>query len=162
LCQTSVELGDEVLDRGVREGNTRTKLGLKGKSGLGAEHAFGSRIDELIDAPHRQEPALVRGAISRVDDLPDYDDKAKVKADLMARVELQEGLLDKRDQGHAQLAKLESDAVKLVVEGAMMLAQAKAALDGRFPRQRAYVARFFLDVSRKRRRDDDVGGEGGT
>jgi len=160
LHQTSVELGDEVLDRGLREGNTRTKLGLKGKIGLGADHAFGNRIDELADAPHRQEPSLVRGAISRLDDVPDFDDKAKVKTDLTTRVELQEGLLDQRDNGHTQLAKLESDAIKLVVDGANALAQTKAALDGRFPRQRKYVARFFLDVTRRRQNDDAE--DGGT
>lgn len=157
LHQTSVELGDEVLDRGVREANTRTKLGLKGKMGLGADHAFGNRIDELTTAPHRQEPALVRAAISRLDDVPDFEEKAKIKSDLMARVELQEGLLAQRDNGHLQLAKLESDAIKLVVDAANALAQTKAALDGRFPRQRAYVSRFFLDTSRKRRNDDDDG-----
>lgn len=155
LQQSSVELGDEVLDRGVRQGNTRTKLGLKGKTGLQADHAFGNRIDSLTDAPQRQEPGLVRNALARIDELPDYDDKPKVKADLLTRVELQEGLLDTRDQGYAQLAKLESEAIALVLDGANKLAQAKAALDGRFPRQRAYVARFFLDVSRKSRKNDD-------
>ncbi|MRG92217.1 hypothetical protein [Polyangium spumosum] len=162
--QSAVVLGDQVLDRGVRAGNTRTKLGLKGKSGLGAEHAFGNRVDDLTDAPHRNEPALVREAITKIGDLPDYDDKAKVQNDLLARVELQEGLLKARDQGDAALSKLESEAVKLVVEAADKLVQAKAALDGRFPRQRGYVASFFLDVSRKRRsrRDDDDGeGSGG-
>lgn len=162
LNQSAVRLGDEVLDRGVRAGNTRTKLGLKGKSGLGADHVFGNRVDNLIEAPHRQEPALVRDAITRLDDVPDFDDKAKVKADLLARVELQEELLAARDKGDAELAKLESEAVKLVVEASHMLAQTKAALDGRFPRQRAYVSRFFLDVLPKRRRgDDDDDGSGG-
>jgi hypothetical protein len=160
LFQTSVELGDEVLDRGVRNGNTRTKFGLKGKSGVGtvgADHAFGTRINELTDAPHRQEPDLVLGAVSRLDEVPDFDDKAQIKADLTNRVELQEGLIDQRDNGHKQLAKLESEAVVLVVEGATKLAQTKAALDGRFPRQREYVARFFLDVSYKKRNNNDGG-----
>jgi hypothetical protein len=35
----------------------------------------------------------------------------------------------------------------------------KAALDDAFPRQRDYVATFFLDVSRKRRRKEE--GDGG-
>ena len=159
--QSAVVLGDQVLDRGVRAGNTRTKLGLKGQSGLGAEHAFGNRVDDLTGAPHRLQPALVREAIDRIADLPDYEDKAKVQSDLLARVELQEGLLKTRDQGDAALSKLESEAVKLVVEAADKLVQTKAALDGRFPRQRAYVASFFLDVSRKRSAgDDEDDGEG--
>ncbi|MDI3287946.1 hypothetical protein [Polyangium sp. 15x6] len=163
--QAAVVLGDQVLDRGVRAGNTRTKLGLKGKSGLGAEHAFGNRVDDLTGAPHRNEPALVREAITRIGDLPEFEDKAKVQSDLLARVELQEGLLKERDQGDAVLSKLESEAVKLVVEAADKLVQTKAALDGRFPRQRGYVASFFLDVSRKRRgghEEDDGEGSGGA
>lgn len=158
LFQTSVEIGDEVLDRGVSGGNTRTKLGLKGKSGLGSEHAFGTRVNELTDAPHRQEPELVLGAVSRLDEVPEFDGKAQIQADLKNRVELQEGWIAQRETGHKQLAKLESEGVALVVDGALKLAQTKAALDGRFPRQRTYVARFFLDVSYKRRKED----EGGT
>jgi len=163
--QAAVRLGDEVLDRGVRTGNTRTKLGLKGQSGLGAAHVFGNRVDDLTGAPHRQEPTLVREAVARLDELPDYDDKERVRADLLARIELQEGLLAARDQGDGKLAKLESEAVKMIVDAANMLLQTKAALDGRFPRQRPYVARFFLDVSRKKARqdaeDEAEGSEGG-
>ena len=155
LFQTSVEIGDEVLDRGLSAGNTRTKLGLKGKSGLPASYAFGTRIDEMTKAPHRQEPELVLGAVSRLDEVPDFDGKAQIQADLKARVNLQEGLIKQRETGRTSLAKLESEGVALVVDAAMKLAQTKAALDGRFPRQREYVARFFLDVSRKRRNDDD-------
>jgi hypothetical protein len=64
---------------------------------------------------------------------------------------------DKRGP-YAARAKLESEGVRLVVEAADKLAQTKAALDGRFPRQRSYVARFFLDASRKRKRGEDAGG----
>ncbi len=155
LFQTSVELGDEVLDRGVRSGNARTKFGLKDKSGLTAAHAFGTRINELTDAPHRQEPDLVLGAVSRLDEVPDFDDKAQIQADLKARVKLQEDLIEQRETGRTSLAKLESEGVALVVDAAFKLAQTKAALDGRFPRQREYVARFFLDVSHKKRKNDD-------
>jgi hypothetical protein len=166
LNQSAVRLGDEVLDRGVRAGNTRTKLGLKGKSGLGADHAFGNRVDDLTEAPHRQEPGLVREALTRLEDLPDFEDKPKVKADLLARIDLQEKLLADRDASDAAHAKLESEAVKLVVDAALLLAQTKAALDGRFPRQRTYVSRFFLDVSPRRRRndgdDDGTRGESGA
>ncbi len=157
LFQSSVELGDEILDRGVRGGNTRTKLGLKGKSGLAADHAFGTRINELTDAPHRQEPNLVLGAISRLDEVPDFDDKAQIQTDLKNRVELQEKWIDQRETGHKQLAKLESEGVALVADGAIKLAQTKAAIDGRFPRQREYVSRFFLDVSHKKRKNDEDG-----
>jgi hypothetical protein len=157
--QAAVEIGDEVLDRGVRAGNTRAKLGLANKGGLGAAHVFGDRVNSLTEAPLKLQPGLVREAVERLDDLPEFDDKAKIKNDLMARVELQEMQLKKRDDGYAARAKLESEGVRLVVEAADKLVQTKAALDGRFPRQRSYVARFFLDVSRKRKRGED-GGEG--
>jgi hypothetical protein len=155
LNQAAVLMGDLVLDRGARAGNTRTKLGLSGKSGLGAAHVFGSRVDDLTGAPLKLQPSLVREAAGRLDDVADFDDKAKVKADLLARAEQQEDLLRTRDEGIAARSKLVSEGVRLVVDGAEALAKTKAALDGRFPRQRAYVATFFLDVSHKRRGGGD-------
>jgi len=157
--QAAVEIGDEVLDRGVRAGNTRAKLGLAHKTGLGAAHVFGDRVNSLTEAPLKLQPGLVREAVERLDDVPSFEDKVRIKSDRLARVELQEGQLKKRDEGYAARAKLESEGVRLVVEAADLLVQTKAALDGRFPRQRSYVARFFLDTSRKRKRGED-GGEG--
>jgi hypothetical protein len=45
---------------------------------------------------------------------------------------------------------LESAAIRLVADAAHALASAKAVLDTRFPRQREYVAAFFLDVANPR------------
>ena len=39
-----------------------------------------------------------------------------------------------------------SAGIRLVLEAANVLATTKGALDERFPRQRDYVAAFFLDV----------------
>lgn len=149
--QAAVILGDTVLDRGVSRGNARTKMALKGTSGLGAEHVFGKQVTDIIAAPQKEEPALVRKAIGRLDDVPDYDEKASIRSDLIARVEQQEALLATREDGAEALAKLKSEAAKLIVDGANMLVQAKAALEGRFPRQKDYVSSFFLDVGKKKR-----------
>jgi hypothetical protein len=121
--QASVLVGDAVLDRGVRAGNTRTKLGLANKGGLEAVHVFGNRVDDLTGAPLKLQPGLVRDAVVRLDDVAAFDDKVKVQTDLMARIELQEGHLKARDAGYAARTKLESEGVRLVTEAADKLAQ---------------------------------------
>lgn len=150
--QARVELGDQILDNGVRAANARTKLGVKGKSGLDATHVFGQRVNDLIDEPLHIQPSKVLAAAERLDDLPDFSDRNTIKSDLIARADQQETLLSERDAGDAKRSKLASAAVAAVVEGALALAQTKAALDGRFPRQRKYVASFFLDISTARKK----------
>jgi hypothetical protein len=153
--QAQVELGDQVLDRGVRAGNTRTKLGVKGKQGLDATHAFGQHVDDLTGAPLALEPAQVLLAASRLDDLPPFAERASIQQDLTHRAEQQDTFLKQRDAGATALLKLESEATRLVVESALSLASLKGSLDARFPRQRSYVAAFFLDVSTPKRKKAD-------
>lgn len=153
--QAQVAIGDEVLDRGVRAGNTRAKLGLKGKAGLGAAHVFGERVDDLTGAPVAKEPAAVLAALERLDDVPDFDGKEAIRTDLTARANQQDGFLKARDASATERTKLQSQATRLVVESALALASLKGALDQRFPRQRLYVSSFFLDVSRKRAKKDE-------
>lgn len=150
--QAQVEMGDDVLDRGVREGNTRTKLGLRGKPGLDATHAFGQRVDDLTGAPLASEPGEVVKAVKRMNDLPAFEDRAAIQADLTRRAEKQEEFLKQRDAGEKTLLELKSEGARLVVESALALASLKGLLDARFPRQRPYVATFFLDVAKKRAR----------
>lgn len=145
--QASIELGDEVLDRGVRSANTRTKLGIKGKSGLDTSHAFGKRINELVDLPVRIQPQKVLAAVERMNDLPAFDEKTSIQADLTARAEQQEILLEARNEGDAARVKLVSACVKAVLDAANALIEVQAELNKRFPRQRAYVASFFFDVA---------------
>lgn len=147
--QATVKIGDEVLDRGVRAANARTKLALRGKAGLDATHAFGQRIDELTGTPIASEPAAVLAAVARMNDLPPFDEKAALQADLTARANRQEEFLKARDEGYAVRTRLASEGARLVVEAALALASLKGALDARFPRQRAYVGSFFLDVASK-------------
>ncbi len=155
IQQAQVDIGDEVLDRGVRAGNTRAKLGLKGKPGLGAAHVFGDRIDDLTATPVAKEPAAVLAAAERLDDVATFDGRDAIKADLTLRATQQDGFLKLRDQGYAERTKIQSQATRLVVEAALALASLKGALDQRFPRQRKYVASFFLDVGPKRTKKDE-------
>jgi hypothetical protein len=75
-AQTRVEIGDQVLDRGVPTGNTRTKLALQGKSGLGAVHVFGKNVATLTKEKIALEPGKVLEAVGRLDDVPDFADRA--------------------------------------------------------------------------------------
>ena len=96
--RASVALGDEVLDRGVRDGNTRTKLGVKGKNGLDATHVFGQRVNDLTDEPLRVEPKKVTEAAGRLDELPEFKERDAIKADLIKRADQQEDLLARARQ----------------------------------------------------------------
>jgi hypothetical protein len=153
--QAQVAIGDEVLDRGVRAGNTRTKLGLRGKPGLGAAHVFGERVDDLVKTPVAKQPAAVLAAVERFEDVPAFDGKDAVRADLTARATQQDGFLKQRDEGAADRTRIQSQATRLVVESALALASLKGALDQRFPRQRLYVGSFFLDVGPRRTKKNE-------
>ncbi|MBI4614855.1 MAG: hypothetical protein HY720_14685 [Planctomycetes bacterium] len=147
--QARVELGDAVQDRGVRDGNAKTKAALRNKPGLPASHVFGRRVSELTEEKLRLEPQKVLQAAGRLEDVPDFPEKPAIKADLVKRATKQESLLAERDKGWTDETQLDSAAVRLRAEAADALARAKAALDGRFPRQRGYVSSFFLDVGEK-------------
>ncbi|WP_197041440.1 hypothetical protein [Chondromyces apiculatus] len=124
VAQGQVEMGDEVLDRGVRAANTRTKLGLQGKSGLGANHAFGSRVDELVKMPLAAEPGAVLEAVKRLNEVPGFDDKVAIQGDLTRRAEQQKQFLKDRETGQKTLLQRKSEATRLVVESALALALA--------------------------------------
>lgn len=145
--QVRVEFGDQVLDRGVSDGNTRTKLALKGKSGLDASHVFGKNVATLTREKLALEPQKVLEAVGRISDLPEFNERATIAADLTKRANRQQSCLDERGYGDSARAKLVSTGIRLVLEAADALAAAKGALDERFPRQRDYVAAFFLDVA---------------
>ena len=145
--QVRVVFGDQVLDRGVVDGNARTKLDLKGKPGLDASHVFGKNVATLTREKLAIEPQKVLEAVGRMDDLPDFAARSVIAADLTMRAKRQQACLDERTDGDAARAKLVSTGIRLVLEGADALAKTKGALDERFPRQRDYVAAFFLDVA---------------
>lgn len=148
--QTRVEIGDKILDRGVSDGNARTKLGLKSTAGLDATHVFGKNVATLTKEKIALEPAKVLAAAERLDEVPDFPGKAAIKSDLVQRAQQQQTCLNERDAGDMARDKLVSAGIKLVLDGAHALAALKGALDERFPRQKEYVAAFFADVSRSR------------
>jgi hypothetical protein len=149
--QAQVTVGDEVLDRGVRDGNTRTKLGVKNKPGLKADHVFGRRVDELTEAKLDLEPGKVKLAAKRLDELPAFDEKEKIKEDLIARADQQGKVLGERDAGNAALVALQSEGRRVVLDCATALVSLKSELDKRFTFQKKYVASFFLNVARKKK-----------
>lgn len=150
--QARVEVGDQVLDRGVRDDNAKTKAALRGKQGLSAEHVFGARVDELVDTELRLEPSAVLAAVGRLGDLPAFEGRDAIAADLERRATTQQRLLTERDAGDVEAARIDSGAVRAVADAADALARLKGALDGRFPRQRRYVRSFFYDTRAPRRR----------
>ncbi len=147
LEQVRVDLGDKVLDRGVEDGNQRTKIGLKNKPGLGAPHVFGKRVTELTQEKIAQEPKAVLLAVKRLGDVPDFDDKPKVAATMTRRANQQQVCLDDRAAGHEARELCVNQGKKLVVEAALELATLEGLLLARFTRQKDYVRTFFLDVS---------------
>jgi hypothetical protein len=150
--QARVEMGDHVLDRGISDGNTRTKLALKAKSGLEASHVFGKNVKTLTEEKLALEPRKVLEAVERMSELPDFPERAPIAQDLTIRAKQQQGCLDERDVSSAVRAKLVSQGIKVVLDAADLLAATKGALDERFPRQRDYVASFFLDVAPVRKK----------
>lgn len=145
--QARVEIGDKVLDRALGNGNARTKLALQGKPGLDAAHVFGKNMATLTKEKIALEPKRVLEAVDRLSDLPDFAERRSIAKDLTARATEQQGCLDDRLAGRTARAKLVSVGVKLVLEASNALAELKGALDERFPRQRNYVATFFMDVA---------------
>jgi hypothetical protein len=152
VTQVAVSLGDVVLDRGVRAASQTTKGGLSGKPGRGAEHVFGTRIDELTRAELRVQPDLVLRAVGRLADVADFAGKAELAADLTGRANRQDAALDARDAADRTEASVSTAARVAIGEAALALASLKGELDARFPRQREYVATFFLDVAPPRRK----------
>lgn len=148
--QTRVEMGDQVLDRGVSDGNARTKLALKGTSGLDATHVFGAQVATLTKEKIALEPGKVLKAVKRMADLAPFAEQSEIAQDLTTRAQQQQTCLDEREDGSSTRDQLVSTGIKLVLDGAHALAALKGALDERFPRQREYVAAFFADVSSRR------------
>ena len=151
VLQATVVLGDDILDRGVSDAVRKTKDGLKSKPGLGAEHAFGARVSDLVNAPLRAEPRLVVDAATRMNDLPDFAGKADLAKDLVTRAELQEKRLDARDAGARKRSALEGAVATAKLAAVTALAALGGSLTERFPRRRAYVATFALHDHRAHR-----------
>ncbi|KAF0218415.1 MAG: hypothetical protein FD167_5124 [bacterium] len=145
--QARVLVGDVVLDKGIRNGKNRMKLELQRSMPEAADYVFGKNISELVDAELRSEPQLVMQALSRFDQVPDFAGKVELKTSLEKRVEQQNQALSARDEGELTRASLYSSVVRIIADASESLYRLEKRLLDRFPRERAYVKEFFLDVT---------------
>ncbi len=151
--QARVELGDAVLDRGVRAGKTRMKLELRNtRTPDGADEVFPADISEIVDAERRVEPGLVLKVLTRFPAVPDFPGKEALKADLEGRATRQEKNFNDRDAAEVAEASLDSALSQAVARGADALYRLEKRLLERFPREKVYVRAFFLDVAPARKR----------
>lgn len=152
--QAAVIVGDHVLDRGVRAGKARMRLELKTSAMPGGEdHVFPSDISEITDAERRVEPNLVLKAVAKFDQVPEFNGKAQVKADLEGRANRQQEAFKQRDAGDTAADALEGALDRAVTEGEEALFVFEKHLEARFPRDGKYVASFFMEKpSRKKKK----------
>ncbi len=146
--QTRVEVGDAVLDEGVGDGKAKTKAGLRGQTGLVADHAFGPNLQKLQNLPLAIEPEAVLKVATRMNDLPPFPERDAIQVNLVALANQQKQNLADRAAGEITRATLLSVAMRTVAEGVSLLLSVKGLLDARFPGQKKRVESFFLDVGR--------------
>jgi hypothetical protein len=154
-CRVRIAFGAASLVEGVRIANTKTKLALRGKSGLRSEHVFGKDVTALITAPLAKRPALVLAAAGRMEMLPPFPERAALKADLVARASRQQLLLDEREAVRLARDGLTAAVGERIVEGGQLLRRAKLAVESRFLNDRERVASFFLDVGYPKKKKAD-------
>lgn len=151
--QARVEVGDNVLDRGVRAAKARMKVELKSSSMPdGADHAFPSDISEIVDAERRVEPSLVLQVTARFGAVPDFPGKAAMKADLEGRANRQNQNFTDRDAAEVTESTLDSALTQAITNGSDLLYRLEKRLLERFPREKVYVRAFFLDVAPPRKK----------
>jgi hypothetical protein len=163
--QSRVEIGDVVLDRGVRAGKNRMKLELKSTAPEAVDHVFPSDITEIVDAERHVEPGLVQQLVGRFDQIPDFAGKAALKADLEGRATRQAANFTGRTAAEVTEDSLAGLVELAVARGSDALYRLEKRLLDRFPREKVYVRAFFLDVKPSKRKPagngsppDDTGG----
>jgi hypothetical protein len=151
--QARVELGDVVLDRGVRAGKQRMKLELK-SSALpdGVDHVFPSDISEIVDAERRVEPVLVLQLLAKFPQVPEFTGKSALVTDLKGRADRQNKNFADRDAGEITEAELDGVVTRAIALGSDALYRLEKRLLDRFPREKVYVRSFFLDVAPPRKK----------
>jgi hypothetical protein len=160
--QARIEIGDVVLDRGVRAGKKRAALELKPIDADAVDHVFPSDIRDIVDAKRQVEPALVLGVTGRFKDIPDFPGKDAVKADLEGRANRQAQNFTDRTAGELVEDGLDSAVERLVTRAADKLYELEKRLLGRFKREAVYVRAFFLDVAPPRKRPAKTPGNEGN
>jgi hypothetical protein len=151
--QVRTVVGDNVLDRGVRAGKAGMRLALKNTSMPGGEdHVFPADITEITDAERRVEPNLVLKVAAKFDQVPDYDGKAKVKADLEGRANRQNQAFTDRDAGELKQTALEGALARAISEADDALLRFEKRMEERFLRDARYVTGFFLEKPTKKKK----------
>lgn len=148
--QARVEVGDVVLDRGVRRGKKRVALDV---STAAADQVFGEDITEIVDAERHTEPTLVLVCVDRLAQGADFAAKADLMQDLKKRAEQQAQNFADRTAAGVNGAALETTLENAISEAADALYTLEKRLLERFPRERIYVRAFFLDVARRKKAD---------
>jgi hypothetical protein len=151
--QARVVLGDAVLDRGVRAAKARMKLELKTSTMPdGADHVFPSDISDIVDAERRVEPGLVLQVVARFPQVPDFQGKAALEADLSARAMRQTDNFTGRDAGEVTEHAIDGRLTQAIARASDGLYRLEKRLLERFPRDKVYVRAFFLDVASPRKK----------
>ena len=145
--QARVEVGDVILDRGVRRAKKRMTLEANAQA---ADQVFGEDITEIVDAERHMEPTLVAKSVDRLAQAADFAVKAALIADLTTRQTQQAQNFAQRTAADVTGAALDSALETAIGEGADTLYKLEKRLLERFPRERIYVRAFFLDTGRKR------------
>ncbi|MBL8151869.1 MAG: hypothetical protein JNN15_18250 [Blastocatellia bacterium] len=149
--QASVQLGDKVLEKGIRTAKARIKLELENIKDDAADFVFGSNLSSLLEEELRKKPAAVAKAVLKIDSIPDFPGKEKLKNQLEERIKQQEQALLDRDQGEQARAKLTTNLAVEISASSEALYKLEKELLGLFPRERAYVKQFFYDVAPNRK-----------
>jgi hypothetical protein len=151
--QACVDIGDAVLDRGVRKGKARMKVELKDSAmPQGADLVFGVDLNELVQAERAEEPKLVLEAVAKFGQVPDFTGKPEMAKDLTTRASRQKDCFADRDTAALARVPLQGAVDKAVGDAATALYRLEKRLSDRFPKQVVYVKAFFLDVAPPRKK----------
>ncbi len=148
-AQGFIEIGDTVLDRGVRKGKKRVALELSANA---ADQLYGEDISEVVDAERHLEPALVLAIVDKHQYAPDFQGKADLVADLTGRATRQQDNFKARATAFSVGDTLDNKVEAGVKAAADALYKLEKRLLERFPRDKVYVRAFFMDVGYKRKR----------
>lgn len=150
-AQSAIDVGDAILDRGVRRAKKRSALELANIDPGAVDRAFPSDIEDIVDAERKLEPKLVLDVVDKFKFIPAFNGKADVEADLKGRATKQKDNFLAREAAETHADGLDNQATALVIESADALYRLEKRLLERFPREKAYVRAFFLDVRRNRK-----------
>lgn len=145
--QARVEVGDVILDRGVRRAKKRMTLEANLEA---ADQVFGEDITEIVDAERHMEPTLVAKSVDRLAQAADFAGKGAMIVDLTTRQTQQAQNFAQRTAADVTGAALDAALETAIGEGADTLYKLEKRLLERFPREKIYVRAFFLDTGRKR------------